>query len=321
MRKAFHVIEPGLHTTIQDIGRYHYQQFGVAPSGAMDEDALQMGNLLLGNKQSAAGLEITMVGPSLKAESDLMICITGADLNPTIDHEPVGTWCKMFMREGQTLRFGKPAEGARAYLTVAGGFSVKKVMGSSSTYTAGKFGGYEGRTLKSGDSLICNSSQFSYNKKRRIHSARLSHSMIPTYKSHQLVRVIPGPQAHMFTEDAIHTFYSASYKVSPNSNRMGYRLEGSSLAHIGEHEIVTDAVAKGSIQVPGNGQPIVLMADRQTTGGYPKIANVISADLWKIAQLLPGHTVSFQKTSVGQAHEALRIRAEQQRQIQLLHGK
>ncbi|UCZ53106.1 biotin-dependent carboxyltransferase family protein [Bacillus shivajii] len=315
--KAFDVIEPGLHTTIQDRGRYGYQQYGVGPSGAMDEDALVLGNLLVKNRRDAAALEMIMIGPSLRAEHDFLIAITGANIMPTIDGNTIPMWSTVLIKKGQTLRFGKPVAGARAYLTVAGGFDGDEIMGSKSTYIPGQFGGKEGRILEAGDKLTVRESSH----KHHVRNVRLHSTLIPTYESHQTVRVIEGPQEEMFTEEAKEAFYRVQYKITPQSNRMGYRLEGKQLSHIEESGIITDAVVKGSVQVPGNGQPIVLMADRQTTGGYPKIATIISVDLWKIAQLLPGQTISFQKTTVKSAHELLRERENKWKQIEILHGK
>ncbi|MCF6095063.1 biotin-dependent carboxyltransferase family protein [Microaerobacter geothermalis] len=307
MIKAFEVINPGLLTTVQDLGRYGFQQYGMVAAGAMDSFALQVSNLLVGNPRNEAGLEITMVGPALKALDDLVIALCGADLSPTIEGKKVPLWKSFLIRKGQELRFHAPVQGARTYLAIAGGIAVEKVMGSKSTYLKASIGGYQGRALKKGDVIEAGpvSSDLS-----RLTGRGLSPGDIPHYGKHVTVRVVLGPQEDAFTPEGLDAYLSGIYEVTPQSDRMGYRLKGPVIQHKETADIISDAIAPGSIQVPSNGQPIILLADRQTTGGYTKIATVITVDLPLIAQLLPGNTLSFQAIEVEEAQN-LYIQQEQ----------
>ncbi|ADU32391.1 biotin-dependent carboxyltransferase family protein [Evansella cellulosilytica] len=305
MMNVFEVIEPGLHTTIQDLGREGYKRFGIVTSGAMDDLSFQIGNLLLGNDRNAAGLEMTMLGPSLHVLNDTHIVITGANLSPMIDDKPIRMWKTVKLHKGEKLHFGKPIEGARAYLLVAGGIDAPIMMGSKSTYEKAKIGGIHGGPLKEKDVLCANEVYGNIKYERSISS-----TIIPNIETNSRIRVIPGPQDNMFTQEAIARFYSSTFKISSQSDRMGYRIEGEAIEHKSEREMITDGVTKGSIQVPGDKNPIILMADSQTSGGYPKIASVISVDLWKVAQKLPGQTLTFQKITLQQAHTELKKREQ-----------
>jgi len=304
MKPLLKVEEPGLHTTIQDSGRFGFQKDGISPAGPMDPYAFRMANTLVGNSWDDAAIEMTMVGPSLCFLESSVIAVSGANLTPTLDGEKIPMWASVFVEKGQELSFGKPKHGARAYLAIAGGIQSKEILHSRSTYTKAKIGGLNGHALEAGDLVpgLNLSAEELAKRKGKI----LSKNVRPFYQSHHLVRVIPDEQEILFTEKALSTFYTHSFKVTPQSDRMGYRIQGKKLTFNTEVDILSDAVAFGSIQVPSDGDPIILMADRQTTGGYPKIGTIISHDLWKVAQLLPGQTLSFQRSSIKEGHRWLK---------------
>ncbi|WP_240512037.1 biotin-dependent carboxyltransferase family protein [Paludifilum halophilum] len=300
MTEAIRVLKPGLLTTVQDLGRTGYQQYGMPVSGAMDPWSLQVGNLLVGNSRSEAGLEITWAGPVLQFLTEQVIALTGGDLGASLDGSPVPLWKSLRVSPGQELRFKGALQGTRAYLTVAGGVRVPPVLGSKSTYLKGRIGGFQGRALQADDVLDTGDSDpLAY----RVAGRQLSRDQQPVYKEHLQVRVVPGPEYEVFTPAGIATFFNSDYRITPQSDRMGYRLKGPNIPHRRSADILSDATAPGSIQVPAEGQPIVLMADRQTTGGYTKIATVISVDLPILAQAAPGHTLSFEAVDVNQAQK------------------
>ncbi|MCP8617839.1 biotin-dependent carboxyltransferase family protein [Salirhabdus salicampi] len=303
----FRVVKPGLQTTIQDLGRYGYQKFGVNPSGVMDTFSAQVANILVGNKPNDAVIEATLIGPAMEALRDMKIAICGGDLSPALDGDSIMMWKTVFVKKGQCLSFGNPENGARAYISVVGGFNVPKVMGSRSTNMSIGFGGYEGRPLKKGDLLLGYSS--ATEMQRNIRTKWLSQKHIPSlFPEHVNVRVIPGPHEEQFTEEGIETFYSKTYTVSSQSNRMGYRLEGPPITHKHRADIISDATPFGGIQIPADGKPIILMADRQTTGGYTRIGTVISYDLPLLAQASPGKKITFSPITLEEAHKLYRNR-------------
>ncbi len=309
---AFRVLKPGIFTTVQDLGRHGYQKYGVPVAGAMDEFALRAGNLLVGNAEDDAALEITLLGPKLELLEDAVLAITGADLGASVGGKPLPLWKSVALRKGSQISFGRPRSGARAYLAVAGGIDVPKVMGSRSTYVRGKLGGFHGRPLQAGDELPVGRSS------RPVPGRKLPEHLVPRYGVPGyggIVRVILGPQDDYFTSESLELFLSSAYRVLPVSDRMGYRLEGPKLKHRQGADIISDAIPPGAVQVPGHGAPIVMLADRQTTGGYAKIATVISADLPVLAQLRPGDGVSFKSVSMVEAITALR---EQQAALQAI---
>ncbi|GBF10904.1 MAG: biotin-dependent carboxyltransferase family protein [Tepidibacillus sp.] len=290
------VIKPGLLTTVQDLGRLGYQQYGIVAAGVMDAFSMQIGNLLVGNPRNEAVLEISIIGPTLQALDDMLLAICGGNLFPTVDGKKIDMWKSFILKKGQILSFGAPVEGARAYLSIAGGFDIPIVMGSKSTYIKAGIGGYKGRALQKDDIL------FGKGILEKRYVGRLLHyDEIPTYKSEIHARVILGPHLHYFTEEGIQTFLTQTFEISSQSDRMGYRLNGPQITHLSTADIISDAIPFGGIQVPSNGHPIVLMADRQTTGGYTRIATVISVDLPLLAQALPGHTIRFSSISVEEA--------------------
>ena len=301
---ALEVLDGGLLTTVQDLGRYGYERLGVPVAGAMDPFALQAANILVGNRPGEAALEITLVGPTLRATESCLIAITGADLSPRLNGQEMPMWMAVFVRKGWLIEFGERKSGCRAYLAVAGGIDVPPIMGSKSTYLRGGFGGFEGRALKEGDLIPIGRPAYHLPS---LAGNEFPADRIPEYSDAPEVCVILGPQDDHFTEEGIATFLSSEYKVSPASDRMGYRLQGPEIAHKGPTGIISDGIALGSVQVPADRQPIVMMADRQTTGGYPKIATVISADIPLLAQCVPGaSTVTFKAITVEEAQTRYR---------------
>ena len=286
----FKVIKPGLQTTVQDMGRYGFQRFGVSPSGAMDTYSLQIANLLVGNRLGEAALEATLIGPKLEALSNVSIAICGGNLSPMIDGQDVMMWKSIKIKAGQLLTFGKCKEGGRVIISIAGGIDVPIVLGSKSTFLNGGFGGYEGRALNEGDILFGTPIT---RKNRFVHR-----DLIPKYEKNSKVRVILGPHLNHFRPEAITTFLNDEYTITSQSNRMGYQLSGAKLEHQSGADIISDAIPLGGIQVPASGQPIILMAERQTTGGYARIGTVISADIPLLAQAMPGARIQFVKVAL-----------------------
>jgi antagonist of KipI len=311
---VWEVIQPGALTTIQDLGRYGYQQYGVSISGAMDKFSLRAANLLVGNDDGAPGLEITVIGPKLRALQPGRIAITGADLSPQINGNPLSMWLSAEVKEGDILSFGSRKNGCRAYLAFGGGgVDAPVAMGSYSTHIGSKLGGFNGRALAKGDLLsirrpgkghVRPNPSFSFPKE-----------LIPVYGKEWQLRVVPGPQSDYFTLTGIKTFYSGEYVISPYADRMAYRLKGPTIEHKTAADILSDATPPGSVQVPGNGNPIVFLADGPTTGGYSKIAVVISTDQDRLAQACPRDSVLFRKIGIV---EAQRISKEEEGRIQEL---
>lgn len=301
---SIRVINPGMYTTIQDLGRRDYQQHGMPVSGSMDEFAHGIANLLVGNKQSEAVLEMTILGGTYVFEEDTFIAITGADMNPIINGKhSVGMWRAVHVNKGDQIMFNAVKSGCRTYLSVAGGFDVPEVLGSKSTYVRGKLGGFKGRQLKKEDMIPLNKS---YNMSENLAGRFIDVGFIPQYKEMIELRVVLGPQDDAFTRQGIADFFSATYKVSNEFDRMGYRLEGKKIEHISSADIISDGIVKGAVQIPGHGNPIIMLADCQTTGGYTKIAHVISSDLPKIAQAKAGDQIRFVAIDISEAHDVLK---------------
>lgn len=307
---AFEVIEPGILTTIQDSGRFGFSQYGVPPSGALDPFSFRVANLLVNNQVNDACLETTLLGLKLRALGEFIITITGGDLAPALNGEPLEMWRTHLLIEGDTIAFKKVRSGCRAYLSVSGGFIVPQVMGSRSTYLSGRFGGVEGRPLRKGDILCRPDSPSPLNRS----GLRFPEAWTPLFEKETTLRVIPGPQDHHFTESGLRTFCSSSYEVSPQCDRMGVRLNGPRIERRPEVEesIISEGFLPGAIQVPGDGKPIIILTEL-VTGGYTKIATIISTDLTKVAQLKPGDRVRFSSISIEEAHQLLK---EQEDRIQ-----
>lgn len=306
MTPALRVLAPGLMTTLQDLGRHGYQHLGIPVSGALDPVALAAANALVGNRPGTGALEIAYHGPTLAVEADsVRLALAGAtaaiEVLPS-EGAPGGTRLpplqSVLLRRGEVLRVGGLSGSAVGYLAVEGGFDAAPVLGSQSTYVRAGLGGFAGRPLRTGDMLPL----------RQTHANDREDSMLPVLDlaPPERIRVVLGPQDDHFTERGRRTFLESVYTVSPASDRMGMRLEGPALEHSDGFNIVSDGIAPGSIQVPGNGLPIVLLADRQTTGGYPKIATVVAADLPALGRLAPGAKVAFAAIGIAEAEAAHR---------------
>ena len=292
---------PGLMTTVQDLGRYGFQIFGVPVSGALDLLQFRLANILVGNSETAAVLEITILGPKLFFLEDVVIALTGADLNPRINGENISRWQPIKVEKGSELSFAECDSGARGYLSVSGnGFDVPLVMGSRSTYLQGNFGGYNGRSLEK-DDVLSSISDIHHPETRFMPSAFVE----PDYLAIKKIRIVAGPQKEKFAETEFQKFVDSSYKIANDSDRIGYRLDGPSVEPVDSVDIISEGNSSGSIQVSGDGVLTILLSDRGTTGGYSKIASVINADLNLLAQLMPGDSISFIEVSVDEARNAL----------------
>ena len=300
---TFRVIRPGLLTTVQDVGRIGYQRFGMPVSGAMDHLALLIANRLVGNPDKTAALEFTLQGPELFFEAGATCAITGGDFSPALDQIAVQNWKPFSIQAGSTLSFGKRKSGARGYIALSGGLDVPEILGSRSTHLRSQTGGFKGRALQKDDVLTYRNSSCSLTQYL---DRTVTPDILSIYHSNARIRAVRGPHADLFASEALDNLQRHDFRLSPQSDRMGYRLLGIPLAHAKSPHILSEAVPLGAIQVPANQQPILLMADRQTTGGYPIIAVVISADIPLAAQLMPGDTLQFQMVTVKEAEEALR---------------
>ena len=309
MKPALNITAPGVHTTVQGAKRIGYQDIGVPGSGPLDPVSFRLANVLVGNAGDIAAFELLLQGPTCEVLADaIRVALVGCGAGLEVRSErarvvPAGQSVRL--TRGEVFRIGALGDSACAYLAIEGGLDVAPVLGSVSTYVRGVIGGFEGRRLRKGDVVPL----------RRCGAEVRAESALPRALDlglEQPVRVVLGPQADYFTDGAVKTFLSSAYTVSPQSDRMGFRLEGPPLAHAKGYNIVSDGVMPGSIQVPGSGQPIVLMADHQTTGGYPKIATVVSADLPLIARRRPGRPIRFASIEV---REAERHRKEQEAAI------
>ncbi len=301
------IIKPGLLSSIQDLGRYGYQKYGVITSGAMDPLAHRLANLLVGNKENKPTIEITLLGPVIQFEQDSLISICGGDFSPTINGTSIRTWRTVFVKKGSQLRFGKARSGCRAYLSVAGGFSIPTIMESKSTYLRAQIGGYQGRSLAAGDQIMFDPPsklskrmilQLNKNLTDKLFIEMdwtVTSDLIPNLHSEPSIRVMKGLQYQLFTKKSQEAFFTEPFTVTTQSDRMGYRLQGPHLELEQAKEMISEAVSFGTIQVPAEGNPIVLLADRQTTGGYPKIGQIATVDLSSIAQAKPGDMIHFSK--------------------------
>lgn len=302
------VIDGGMHSTIQDDGRTGYIEFGFAPSGALDIDSFYFSHLLLDNECSSSVIEMIAVGGSFLFTKATTIALTGSDCSPLLNGKPVSLYKTILIEAGDELVCGPMKDGMLTYLAVQGGFHIKKVMGSTSTHTRIKIGGIEGRPLKAGDEL-------GFDKKEKGSIPRWLNPQYLLKKSNQFIRVIEGPQLDEFSSTEKQAFFSSEYRISSNSDRMGYRLNGEKLTSDLSKGMISEGTVLGAVQVPSNGQPIVLLNDRQTTGGYPVIATVCTADIPKLVQIPIGQFIRFKKISVKEAQEALRMKNQRKRII------
>jgi antagonist of KipI len=292
------VVRPGMLTTVQDLGRWGHQGSGVPVAGPMDAYSHRLANRLAGNSDSAAALEVTLMGPELQADRDVVCAVAGATFSLMVAGRAVDMHRAFVLGAGETLRFGVRGEGARATLAVRGGFNVPEIFGSRATSVISGMGPFRGRALAAGDQLPIGFDG-GFAQERPPYPLAMPHGGAR-------VRVIPGPHVAMFVPGALDTLLHGRYRITPQSNRMGYRLEGPVLARAPGDDLLSDATPIGSLQVPASGQPILLMADRQSTGGYPKIATVITADLPIAGQLAPGDWMEFAACTRDAAIDALR---------------
>lgn len=297
------ILKPGLLTTVQDLGRRDYRIYGVSVSGVMDPLSFRLGNILVGNNENAAAIEVTMMGPTLKFESKTAFSITGGDLSPKLNGNRIDMWKVIFVEAGDELSFGKHVSGCRSYIAIAGGINVPEVMGSRSTFTRGNYGGYKGRALKRDDKLNVNIPDFDINQ---LQGRRLRAKDIPVFDKERPIRFTAGPHTDRFEEKSVELFSTSTYRLSNASDRMGYRLDGEQLTHKEGADIISDFIAPGTIQVPGNGFPIIHMADCGTSGGYTKIGVIITSDLPYVAQKKPGDTINFQVCDIQEAQYEFR---------------
>jgi len=297
------IINPGLYTTVQDRGRWGYQEYGMPVTGAMDDYSLRLANILVGNDEYDAVLETTLNGPEISFNTDVVAAVTGANMVPRVNGYTVPMWRSLKLSKGDVLSFEMAREGTRGYIAFAGGLDIPAVMGSRSTYVRGAIGGYEGRKLKSNDEIDLRDKNLPI---EQLAGRIIPPQYIPHYEDSCIIRVIPGPQDDYFTEESIEKFFSSEYEITKEADRMGYRLTGPQLTHKAGADIISDGINLGSVQVPGHGMPIIMMSDRQTTGGYTKIATVISSDIPVMAQLKPGNKVRFEKIDIQEAHKVLK---------------
>ncbi|KNC94614.1 5-oxoprolinase subunit PxpC [Trabulsiella odontotermitis] len=299
------IIRAGLYASIQDIGRYGLRQSGVSHCGALDKPALITANLLVGNAPDAAAIEITLGQMTVEFERDVWFALTGAGCDAQLDGSPVWSGWRQPARAGQRLVLKRPIHGIRSYLAVAGGFDVPEVMGSRSTDLKVGIGGLDGRRLADGDRLAILPSTRTFSEPMGVKQLLTSNR----------IRALPGPEYHEFDTASQEAFWRAPWQLSPQSNRMGYRLKGQPLVRTTTRELLSHGLLPGVVQVPHNGQPIVLMSDAQTTGGYPRIACIIEADMYQLAQIPLGQPVHFVPCSL---EEALKARSDQQRYLEQL---
>ena len=298
---AVHVVKPGLLTTVQDRGRWGFQALGVSVAGPMDPVSHRIANAMAGNAGDAAALEVTLVGPELAFDDERIVAVAGAEFEIAIDRQAVSGASSFVVPAGATLRFGRRLRGTRAYIAIAGGIDTPPVLGSRATHLPSGMGGFGGRALAAGDRLSCGAVRTRPNA--AAHARPAVPSSVPDGRA--TLRVLPGPQRDRFAAGALDALQSAPYRIASSSNRMGFRLSGPPLAHTRGADVISDATPLGVVQVPASGQPILLMADRQTSGGYPKIATVITADIGLAGQLGPGDTISFAVCSQAEAMTAL----------------
>jgi len=291
--------DAGPQTTVQDLGRRGSLRVGIPPSGPLDREAFLLANRLVGNADDAAGLECTLIGPRVEFADERWVAVTGADMQATLNGTEMPRWAGFEVEAGDVLRLGPARSGVRGYLAVSGGIDTPPALGSRATYLRGRLGGFEGRAVRKGDCLPLGPPSGGA-------PAEVHEEAIPDYTVEPTVRVVLGPQDDRFSKRGIAALFDAPYEMTPQSDRMGARLRGERIEHTRGHDIVSDGVALGGIQVVGDGQPIVLLADRQSAGGYTKIGTVCSFDIGRVAQVKPGQRLRFRRVSVAEAHEFLR---------------
>ena len=294
------VINPGLQTTVQDLSRDGYAHFGISPSGAADSSSLRLGNIIVGNNKDSAGLEMTILGGTFQFSSDAIIAITGSRFQMSLDNDKIPHQKRIYIKKGQTLSIGETQEGARCYLSVKGGIKVNKYLSGKTTHVMSRLGGYRGRPIKKDDKIkignpIFNTPKIDFDKVFKIDRTK--------------IKITKGLQSDWFSDSCWKQFLSHTFTVSNVYSRMGIRLVENKIESSKGNEILTEGIPNGAIQVPANGEPIITFVEHQTTGGYPKIANVITSDLCKVGQLKPNDKFKFQLVSIEEA-ENFRIKQE-----------
>ncbi|BAK43495.1 biotin-dependent carboxyltransferase family protein [Eggerthella sp. YY7918] len=306
------VKKPGVITTVQDNGRFGYQGSGFSTNGVMDHRALHLANLLVENDPDAPVLEFALAGPTLRFTTNTFVAITGGDFAPTLDGNPVPRYAAFMVRRGSILRFKASRTGCYGYLAIAGGsVDVPEVMGSRSTNLKCEFGGWRGHPLTPGDYLPFTTKSLDFLPNLGSHRVEVDDAFYGFDRDEITVRVIPGPQEDLFTEAGIETFYSQPFSTTTKCDRMGYRLDGPEIETKHGSDIISDGIAFGAVQVPSHGRPIIMLADRQTTGGYAKIGTVATVDIPKLVQRPPGSVVRFEPITVQEAQTLLRAEARQ----------
>jgi antagonist of KipI len=310
---GFRILKPGMQTTVQDLGRYGYQSQGISVSGAMDVRSFKIANLLLDNPENEAELEITLIGPTLQFTSATIIAITGGNFDPEINGEPAPMYTAIYVEKNDILRFKSARTGSRCYVAFSSYLSVPVVMGSRSTNLKSQAGGFKGRKLELDDYIM-------FRIKRRYLPFFLSrHLDLHEFDEDRAkIRVIMGPQSDMFTDQGIRTFLNEEYTVTSDFDRMGCRLDGPFIATKNGSDIISDGIAFGAIQVPSHGKPIIMLSDRQTTGGYAKIATVASVDIPKLVQRKTDHKIRFEAITV---EEAQRLYQEEVKEMKRMRAQ
>ncbi len=293
------VIEAGPLTTVQDGGRVGQLRYGIPPSGPVDRRAFVIANRLVGNDDGAAGLECTLMGPRFEVQAPCAIAVTGAAMPVTVNGAEAPGWAPLELKPGDVVKVAPARAGVRGYIAFSGGLDVPVVFGSRSTYIRGRLGGVAGRALRKDD--VVRVLPGAPRRRRRVDPRA-----IPDFAGEPEIRAVLGPQADRFTDDGIAALFGSAYEMLPQSDRMGARLRGSRIDHVRGHDIISDGIPLGGIQVPGDGQPIVLLVDRQTTGGYTKVATVCSIDIARLGQVKPGQRLTFRAIDVAEAHRLLR---------------
>jgi len=302
---------PGFLSTVQDLGRPGYLKEGLPPSGALDEPAFRVANLLVGNPIEAAAMELTFWGGEWECLAGGWVAIAGAEMKGRLNGELIGNWRSLRLARGDRLELGSCRNGCRTYLALEGGVEEALVLGSCSTYLRARLGGLEGRAIQAGDLLLARTAQergeqFTSPWEEERPVLVFSQSSIPIYSNPWTLRILWGPQEERFPAEMRAVFSSSAYRVSERHDRMGVRLEGSSLASHGGSDLLSQAIPPGAVQIPADGQPIMMLADRQTTGGYAVIATILGADLWKAGQMKAGDSVHFQPVTLEEARTAWR---------------
>lgn len=307
------VLKAGMLTTVQDLGRTGYQSQGFSVAGVMDVRSFKIANLLLDNPENEAVLEFTLIGPTLQFTSETIVAITGGDFTPTLNGEPVPMYQALYINRGDILKFGSARTGSRGYLSFSSYLDIPVVMGSRCTNLKSRIGGFKGRKLKDEDYI-------NFRIKRRYLPFFLSRKLKPDDFSQEsaVLRVVMGPQDDMFDRQGIETFLSREYTVTSDFDRMGCRLEGPFIAQKASMDMISDGIAYGSVQVPSHGKPIILLSDRQTTGGYPKIATVSSVDIPKLVQRKTDHRIRFEAIRV---QEAQKLYLEEERAYEKMRNE